>query len=105
MPERPDDLTVVRLILARQRQLGASFDEAWSVALAAIPEFQPPDDRALNHAEVDRNDSLAALGRTREEWERAYRREPAEVPPSEAEKLAALLETVTPAEAVLPVAA
>jgi hypothetical protein len=67
---------VLRLILTRQRRLGASFDEAWAQALAAIPEFERPDDRALNHTELDRNDTLAALGRTRDEWERAYQRQP-----------------------------
>ena len=35
--ERPDDLELARLILARERRLGTSFAQAWEMVLVALP--------------------------------------------------------------------
>jgi hypothetical protein len=69
--DRPDDLTLVRLVLARQRRQGASFGEAWPVALGVLP----PIDEKGREAE-QRSTTLAALEHTREAWQAGYERKP-----------------------------
>ena len=82
MADRPDDLTLARLTLVRQRRLGASFDEAWEVALAAIPPSTVGHNRS--RADLEREAIRAALDATREDWRLAYeRRPPRERPGSE----------------------
>jgi hypothetical protein len=71
--ERPDDLELVRLILARQRQLGASFEEAWAIVFEALPATTAPRPLA-RVANREREDVLAALAATREDLRRAYLR-------------------------------
>jgi hypothetical protein len=69
---RPDDLTVARLILTRQRQAGIDFDQAWQRMLGAIPE-------PVRNGKVRSNDrdiTIAALHATEDEWARAFRYEP-----------------------------
>jgi hypothetical protein len=63
--ERPEDLELVRLILARQRRQGASFQEA-----------------------LEREGVLAALAATREDLRRAYLRLSPPEPPKSARVVA-----------------
>jgi hypothetical protein len=80
--ERPaDDFEQVRLILARQRQLGASFEEAWAMVFKALPAPTAPRPLA-RVANREREDVLAALAATREDLRRAYLRLSPEPPKS-----------------------
>jgi len=72
--EQPaDDFARVRLILARRRDLGESFDEAWPKALGALPPLPPSGCFYARQAAVD---GRAALHVTREDWRLAYERLP-----------------------------
>jgi hypothetical protein len=84
--ERPDDLELVRLLLARQRAHGASFDEAWEMALSAIPPF---DEYPRLNAHIDRDQTRAVLAATRPWWQAAYERQ---APPPPQYRQAALAE-------------
>jgi hypothetical protein len=45
--DRPtDEFEQVRLILARQRSLGMSFEDAWPLALATVPVVEGRDRHA-----------------------------------------------------------
>lgn len=80
--DRPDDLTLMRIVLARQRRLGMSWDEAWQIALGVLP----PIDEKGREAE-QRSTTLAALEHTREAWQAGYERKPPP-PPLYSEKAA-----------------
>jgi hypothetical protein len=61
--ERPDDLTLVRLVLARQRRQGASFEQAWRLSLSAL------DRPTKGKLDVDALDATRhALEATRDAW-------------------------------------
>jgi len=85
--ERPDDFEHVRLILARQRQLGASFEEAWAMVFEAL--LAPTAPGALARvANREREGVLAALAATREDLRRAYLRLSPPEPPKSARVVA-----------------
>ncbi len=63
-------------MLARQRRLGASFEEAWPLALRVLDRPTP----SLAERQ-DRDTTLTALARTEEEWRRGYERLPARPTP------------------------
>lgn len=73
--ERPDDLELVRLVLARQRRQGVPFERAWQQALDALPPPERPVDVA------DRGCTLGALAATCEDWRRSFEGEPPRDPP------------------------
>jgi hypothetical protein len=85
--DRPDDFERVRLILARQRQLGASFEEAWAMVFEALraPTAPRPLARVANR---EREGLLAALAATREDLRRAYLRLSPPEPPKSARVVA-----------------
>jgi hypothetical protein len=88
MDERPaDDFDQVRLILARQRQLGASFEEAWAMVFEALPAQTAPRPLA-RVANREREGVLAALATTREDLRRAYLRLSPPEPPKSARVVA-----------------
>jgi hypothetical protein len=73
--ERPDDLTLVRLVLARQRRQGASFEQAWRLSLSAL------DRPTKGKLDADALDATRhALEATRDAWLAAWRREDPPVP-------------------------
>lgn len=74
--DRPDDFERVRFILARQRQLGASFEEAWAMVFEVFEALPAPTaPRPLvRAADREREGALAALAATREDLRRAYLR-------------------------------
>jgi hypothetical protein len=86
MDERPDDFEVVRAVLARQRRLGMSFEEAWPLALRVLDGPTP----SLAERQ-DRDTTLTALARTEEDWRRAYERLPARPTPNPMVALDALV--------------
>jgi hypothetical protein len=66
--ERPDDLELVRLVLARQRLHGEGFDQAWEMALGAIPVFDAtPNSRRgrRSNAHIDRASSPELTSKAR----------------------------------------
>jgi hypothetical protein len=67
--ERPDDLELVRLILARQRLLGLTFEVAWARALGALPPLE-----GHSRAAVSRDHTLSALQGTQSVWREGYER-------------------------------
>jgi hypothetical protein len=73
MAERPDAFEKIRLLLARRRALGDSFEIAWQLALDAIPPAEP-NGRVLSTAEVGHNAALAALANTVEAWRAGFER-------------------------------
>jgi hypothetical protein len=88
MAERPaDDFEQARLILARQRQLGASFEEAWSMVFEALAAPAAPRPLA-RVASREREGVLAALAATREDLRRAYLRLSPPEPPKSARLVA-----------------
>jgi hypothetical protein len=80
MAERPDDLGVVRLILARQRRLGTPFERAWELALKALPQIES---ERYDRAAMSRDQSVAALEQTKPAWQAAYERRPLPQPARE----------------------
>jgi hypothetical protein len=71
--DRPDDFALARQLLARQRQHGASFEEAWAMVV---------------EGDREREDVLAALAARREDLRRAYLRLSAAGPPKSARVVA-----------------
>jgi hypothetical protein len=69
--ERPDDFEVIRAVLTRQRRLGTSFEDAWTLALKVLdrPATATCD---LKDLEV----TATALTRTEIDWRLAYERLP-----------------------------
>ena len=65
-----DDFENVRSILAEQRRQGATFPDAWQIALAALDR---PTKRRADAETLDA--TLHALEATAWAWEAAYRRE------------------------------
>jgi hypothetical protein len=68
--DRPDSLELMRLLLARQRDRGVPFEQAWERALTALP-------RSAN----DRAGVVSALAETQLDWRLAYERQPPREPP------------------------
>ncbi|MEA2199455.1 MAG: hypothetical protein QOI89_51 [Solirubrobacteraceae bacterium] len=62
---------MVRAVLARQRRLGTSFEDAWALALTVLDRPTSTTAEAID-VEV----SLTALRRTEEDWRLAYERLP-----------------------------
>jgi hypothetical protein len=69
--ERPDDLEVVRAVLARRRRLGEPFEAAWPTALSVLER-----PAATKAEEDDRGRTLSALNATVADWQLAYERKP-----------------------------
>jgi hypothetical protein len=97
--ERPDDFEVVRLALARQRRQGQPFDQAWEMALGALPVSHAYP-RRIGAVESDL--VRAALEATRDAWLAGYERRP---PPPSPYRQAAVVAQVRAAMAEVAVAA
>jgi hypothetical protein len=74
--ERPEDeFEQVRLVLARRRALGDPFEQAWRLALGAVPPIER-NGRFPTAAERDHDSSLNALRATEADWQAAHNRSP-----------------------------
>jgi hypothetical protein len=76
--DRPDDLELARLILARQRRLGTPWEQAWAMVFEALPA---PGERHPRVNGREREATRTALKATEEDWRRAFLREPPREPP------------------------
>ena len=85
--DRPEDFALARQLLARQGQLGASFEEAWAMVFEALPAPTAPRPLARVAAR-EREGVLAALAATREDLRRAYVRLSPPEPPKSARVIA-----------------
>lgn len=78
--DAPDDFTIARELLARQRRLGTSFEDAWAMVFEALPPPAVPGQRRRT-SDVEREHTRTALAATELDWRLSYELKPPREPP------------------------